>query len=73
MNIRHIKPDGGSTLGVSVLLGLRPKYKLDTVCPAATKQKLLTCCRVQGKGPDELLGYCWTESGLALGQNKFGP
>lgn len=22
---------------------------------------------------DPLLGYCWTKSGLAVGQNKFGP
>ena len=42
MNMIYIKPDGGSILGVSKLLSLRPKHKLGTVCPAATKQNILS-------------------------------
>lgn len=42
MNMISIKSDGGSTLGVSKLLSLRPKYKFGTVCPAATKQNILS-------------------------------
>lgn len=55
MDILYTEPDGGSTLGVSELLGLRPKHKFGTVCLAATKKNILTCCWAQRKGRHEPL------------------
>lgn len=55
MDILYVEPDGRSTLGASELLGLRPKHKFGTVCPAATKENILTCCWAQRKGRDEPL------------------
>lgn len=58
------------------LLGLRPKHKFGTVCPAATKQNILTCCQNRGRDVMSLSGFLlgtkW-QSGLALGQNVCGP
>lgn len=55
MDILYIELNGGSTLGVSELLGLRPKHKFGTVCLAAIKKNILTCYWAQRKGWDEPL------------------
>lgn len=74
MNIIYVKPDGGSTLGVSKLLSLRPRHKFGTVCPAATKHNILSAA-VGHRGSDltsfwvivgHKVTWLWVKTNLAL-------